>query len=112
MAENINSLFENLQFTEIECVQLVDNADQGHSLVGDVKFGLVGKLLSPNLSIENTFVQTFTNIWIEEQAEVMSFHLRMVYSYTSFQVNISCLASFDVDRGCLMENPMSWCHLT
>ncbi|KAK8578505.1 hypothetical protein V6N13_100341 [Hibiscus sabdariffa] len=63
-------LFRRGTFTEIECAQLVDNLEYDPSLAGDVKFGLVDKLLSPKLAIENTFVRTIANIWMEEHAEV------------------------------------------
>ncbi|KAK9000927.1 hypothetical protein V6N11_082723 [Hibiscus sabdariffa] len=59
-----------IKFTEVECAQLVDNVEHGPSLAGDVKFGLVGKLLSPKLAIENTVVRTFSNIRIKEQTDV------------------------------------------
>ncbi|KAK9042232.1 hypothetical protein V6N11_017309 [Hibiscus sabdariffa] len=70
MAENIQSHFGNLQFTEMECAQIVDDEDQGLSLAGDVKFGLIGKLLSPRLAAENIVARTFTNIWMKEKTEI------------------------------------------
>ncbi|KAK8579473.1 hypothetical protein V6N13_142681 [Hibiscus sabdariffa] len=54
----------------MDCEQLIDDEDHEPSLAGDVKFGLIGKLLSPKLAVENTVIQTFTNNWMEEQVEV------------------------------------------
>ncbi|KAK8691214.1 hypothetical protein V6N13_074732 [Hibiscus sabdariffa] len=52
-------------------MEIADNAGQGISLAGDVRYGLLGKLLSPRLTNGNAVVRTFTNIWEEEQAEVL-----------------------------------------
>ncbi|KAK8533053.1 hypothetical protein V6N12_076334 [Hibiscus sabdariffa] len=70
MADNIQSLFENLQFTDLENMQIADGEGQGHSLAGNVKYGLIGKLLSPLLATESD-VRTFTNICAEEKVEIL-----------------------------------------
>ncbi|KAK8649387.1 hypothetical protein V6N13_130116 [Hibiscus sabdariffa] len=51
-------------------LNLVDGDNHGPSLAGDVKFGLIGKLLSPKLATENVVFQTFTNIWTKDKAEI------------------------------------------
>ncbi|KAL4326348.1 hypothetical protein GQ457_11G021160 [Hibiscus cannabinus] len=52
-------------------MEIADNVGQGISLAGDVRYGLLGKLLSPRLANGNAVVRTFTNIWEEEQAEAL-----------------------------------------
>ncbi|KAK8632181.1 hypothetical protein V6N13_028958 [Hibiscus sabdariffa] len=62
IAENIHSLFENLQFMDMKSVQIDDGETHDPSLAGDVKFGLIRMLLSPKLATKTAVVRTFTNI--------------------------------------------------
>ncbi|KAL4284634.1 hypothetical protein GQ457_16G010150 [Hibiscus cannabinus] len=57
MAENISSLLENLQFTELETMAIAETAGPGISLAGDVRYGLLGKLPSPRLASGNSVVR-------------------------------------------------------
>ncbi|KAK8672609.1 hypothetical protein V6N13_110974 [Hibiscus sabdariffa] len=92
MAKNIQSLFENLQFTNMERVQIADGESHGHSLVGEVKFGMIGKLLSPQFATETVFVHTFTNIWAEEKAEILPLkHGIFLFKFLGEQQRLSIL---------------------
>ncbi|KAK8685751.1 hypothetical protein V6N13_124786 [Hibiscus sabdariffa] len=92
MAKNIHSHFENLQFMDMESVQIDDGETQGPSLAGDVKFGLIGKFLSPKLATKVVVVHNFTNIWVEEKAEI--FPLKngvLLFKFPSEQQRLSIL---------------------
>ncbi|KAK9001105.1 hypothetical protein V6N11_082897 [Hibiscus sabdariffa] len=69
MASNLNSLFESLHFMKEEHNAIIDTTEPHVvSLAVDVKFGLVGKLLSPRLV--NEVIHTFTNIWVDEHTDM------------------------------------------
>ncbi|KAK8708961.1 hypothetical protein V6N13_059996 [Hibiscus sabdariffa] len=71
MAANLNTMLAKLQFTDDEQAAIIDTtASQDVSMAADVEFGLVGKVLSPKLVNETSFIQVFTNLWTDEHVEI------------------------------------------
>ncbi|KAK8500848.1 hypothetical protein V6N12_011495 [Hibiscus sabdariffa] len=65
---------DGIDYSKLKVRSLSDNHSSeahGHSLAGEVKFALIGKLLSPRLATETVVVRTFTNIWAEEKVEIL-----------------------------------------
>ncbi|GMJ08515.1 hypothetical protein HRI_004520700 [Hibiscus trionum] len=73
MAVNLQALMANLSFTGAEKAALLDVAHSDEiSMATDVKYGLVGKVLSPRLINDTTFIRVFSNIMAEEKVEIMA----------------------------------------
>ncbi|KAK8492807.1 hypothetical protein V6N11_034740 [Hibiscus sabdariffa] len=76
MAANLNKVLAKLQFTNDEHVAIIDTtASQDASMLADVEFGLVGKVLSPKLVNETSFIRVFTNLWADEHVEIFPLKL-------------------------------------
>ncbi|KAK8491607.1 hypothetical protein V6N11_063096 [Hibiscus sabdariffa] len=71
MAANLNKMLAKLQFTDDEHAAIIDTtASHDVSMAVDVEFGLVGKVLSPKLVNETSFIRVFTNLWADEHVEI------------------------------------------
>ncbi|GMI83917.1 hypothetical protein HRI_002061000 [Hibiscus trionum] len=72
MDANLQALMANMSFTGAEKAALLDVAHfDDISMAADVKYGLVGKVLSPRLINDTTFICVFSNIMAEEKVEIM-----------------------------------------
>ncbi|KAL4383080.1 hypothetical protein GQ457_15G000430 [Hibiscus cannabinus] len=71
MAANLNTMLAKLHFTDDEQAAIIDTtASHDVSMAADVEFGLVGKVLSPKLVNETSFIRVFTNLWADEHVEI------------------------------------------
>ncbi|GMI95092.1 hypothetical protein HRI_003178500 [Hibiscus trionum] len=73
MAANLHVMMANLRFTDKEKAALLESTPSDEvSMAADVKFGLVGKVITPRLISTNTFICVFPSIMADENMEIMA----------------------------------------
>ncbi|GMJ04706.1 hypothetical protein HRI_004139800 [Hibiscus trionum] len=73
MAANLHAMIANLRLTEKEKAAVLESCPSDEvSMAADVKYGLVGKVITPRLINANTFIRVFSSVMADEHVEIMS----------------------------------------
>ncbi|GMJ13310.1 hypothetical protein HRI_005000200 [Hibiscus trionum] len=73
MAANLHAMMANLRFTEKEKAAVLESCPSDDvSMAADVKYGLVGKVITPRLINANNFIRVFSSVMADENVEIMS----------------------------------------